>query len=177
MRGAQSLPPLLMPLPAILQPPFMPRAGVGRWPVCTSLSHARPPSPGAISPGGATPLPQVNNKELNATISHFFIRVSGRERASVLPVPTPSPWRRRREAMEVPGQLGVMLGWYPGGKRGCPGCIGATAGTGGPGARRQERCSWCGHEMSLLPRKSGWLLPPSWCVGELKIYIFKIPQK
>lgn len=40
-----------------------------------------------------------------------------------------------------------------------------------------ERCSWCGHEMSPLPRKSGGSCHPAGGGGELKIYILKYLKK
>lgn len=57
--------------------PFMLQAGMGVCPFCTSLSCTSPPSSGAISLSGATPLSEANNKEWYKTTVHFFIWVSG----------------------------------------------------------------------------------------------------
>lgn len=114
MGGAQSLPPILVPLPAILQPPSMPRAGVGTCPACTSLGHARPPGSGAISPGGATPLPQVINKELNMTISHFFISGVRARTGSCASRAHPQPMEEKGRSHGAPrtarGDAGVVPG-------------------------------------------------------------------
>jgi len=71
----------------------------------------------------------------------------------VLPVPTTEEKRRGRGApWAARGDAGVV-------PRGGEGRLNGV-----------RRCSWCGHEMSLLPCKSVWLLVP----GDEKKNIFNI---
>lgn len=90
-------------------------------------------------------------------------------------MPIPNPRRRREEAVEVPGQDGVMLGWYPGEGRGDA--------RGGPHRRPGQAVLEPGKVFVVWPPdvlpspQIWWLLPPSWWWGELKIYILKYLKK